>query len=124
MTTSNKSDLPVYDFSTTPEQRAAEQAKQDAAIAAAQVAALEKSINDAPAVKTIKSKASGLVPAKKPAAKKSGKAGRVVGISADENAFLKKALQLIANSDAMLQTFVESGKFEEAFDKLQARYNK
>jgi len=114
---------PVYDFSTTPAQRAEEQAKQDAAIAAAQVAALEKSINDAPAVKTIKSKASGLVPAKKPAAKKSGKAGRVVGISADENAFLKNALQVIANNDAMLQTFVES-KYEEAFAKLQARYNK
>ena len=32
MTTSNKSDLPVYDFSTTPEQRAKEQAKIDAAI--------------------------------------------------------------------------------------------
>jgi len=114
---------PVYDFSTTPAQRQAEQDKQDAAIAAAQVAALEKSINDAPAVKTIKSKASGLVPAKKPAAKKSGKAGRVVGISADENAFLKNALQVIANNDAMLQTFVES-KYEEAFAKLQARYNK
>ena len=70
---------PVYDFSTTPAQRQAEQDKQDAAIAAAQVAALEKSINDAPAVKAIKSKASGLVPAKKPAAKKSGKAGRIVG---------------------------------------------
>ena len=41
-TTPNKSDLPVYDFSTTPEQRAAEQAKMDAAIEAAQVAALEK----------------------------------------------------------------------------------
>ena len=79
---------PVYDFSTTPAQRAEEQAKQDAAIAAAQVAALEKSINDAPAVKAIKSKASGLVPAKKPAAKKSGKAGRIVGISADENKYL------------------------------------
>ena len=114
---------PVYDFSTTPAQRQAEQDKQDTAIAAAQVAALEKSINDAPAVKAIKSKASGLVPAKKPAAKKSGKAGRVVGISADENAFLKNALQVIANSDAMLQTFVES-KYEEAFAKLQARYNK
>ena len=31
-TTPNKSDLPVYDFSTTPEQRAEEQAKIDAAI--------------------------------------------------------------------------------------------
>ena len=114
---------PVYDFSTTPAQRQAEQDKQDAAIAAAQVAALEKSINDAPAVKTIKSKASGLVPAPKTSAKTKGKAGRVVGISADENAFLKNALQVIANSDAMLQTFVES-KYEEAFAKLQARYNK
>ena len=115
---------PVYDFSTTPAQRQAEQDKQDAAIAAAQVAALEKSINDAPAVKTIKSKAKGLVPAKK-AAKTSPakKAGRVVGISADENAFLKNALQVIANNDAMLQTLVES-KYEEAFAKLQARYNK
>ena len=86
---------PVYDFSTTPEQRAAEQAKQDAAIAAAQVAALEKSINDAPAVRTVKAKAKGLVPAKKPAAKKSGKAGRIVGISADENTLLYSLLQSI-----------------------------
>ena len=78
MTTSNKSDLPVYDFSTTPEQRAEEQAKIDAAI---QVAQLEASLKkqDAPAVKTAKAKAKGLVPAKKTATKKSGKAGRVVG---------------------------------------------
>ena len=115
---------PVYDFSTTPAQRQAEQDKQDAAIAAAQVAALEKSMQDAPAVKSIKAKAKGLVPSKK-ATKTSPakKAGRVVGISADENAFLKNALQVIANSDAMLQTLVES-KYEEAFAKLQARYNK
>ena len=61
-TTPNKSDLPVYDFSTTPEQRAEEQAKIDAAI---QVAQLEASLKkqEAPAVKAIKSK--GLVPAKK-----------------------------------------------------------
>ena len=105
---------PVYDFSTTPAQRQAEQDKQDAAIAAAQVAALEKSINDAPAVKTIKSKVSGLVPAKKPAAKKSGKAGRVVGISADENKFLKTLLfdiiadhsydELVENNNCLLYT--------------------
>ena len=88
--------------------------------AAKQVEQLKKSF-DAPAVQAVK----GLVPAPKaaktPPAKKSG---RVVGISKDENAFLEKALQLIANSDAMLQTFVESGKFEEAFAKLQGRYNK
>ena len=111
---------PVYDFSTTPAQRQAEQDKQDAAIAAAQVAALEKSINDAPAVKTIKSKASGLVPAKKPAAKKSGKAGRVVGISADENKFLKTLLfDIIA--DHSYDELVENNK--AAFDKLISRYN-
>ena len=111
---------PVYDFSTTPAQRAAEQAKQDAAIAAAQVAKLEKSMQDAPAVRTIKSKASGLVPAKKPAAKKSGKAGRVVGISADENKFLKTLLLDII-ADHSYDEFIEKNK--AAFDKLVARYN-
>ena len=100
---------PVYDFSTTPAQRQAEQDKQDAAIAAAQVAALEKSINDAPAVKTIKSKAKGLVPAKKAAAAKPAKkAGRVVGISADENKYIQKVLQMIAD-DAELG----ASKYEE-----------
>ena len=113
---------PVYDFSTTPEQRKAEQAKQDAAIAAAQVAALEKSMQDAPAVKAIKSKASGLVPAKKPAAKKSGKAGRVVGISADENKFLKELLELYSNKEMDYNAFIESN--QAAYNKLIARYNK
>ena len=108
---------PVYDFSTTPEQRAAEQAKQDAAIAAAQVAALEKSINDAPAVRTVKAKASGLVPAKKPAAKKSGKAGRIVGISADENKYIQQVLQMIADDS-------ELGASNPNYVKIQARYNK
>ena len=111
---------PVYDFSTTPAQRQAEQDKQDAAIAAAQVAALEKSINDAPAVKTIKSKASGLVPAPKTSAKTKGKAGRVVGISADENKFLKTLLfDIIA--DHSYDELVENNK--AAFDKLISRYN-
>ena len=108
---------PVYDFSTTPAQRQAEQDKQDAAIAAAQVAALEKSINDAPAVKTIKSKASGLVPAKKPAAKKSGKAGRIVGISKDENEFIQEVLHMIADDP-------ELGASNPNYVKIQARYNK
>ena len=108
---------PVYDFSTTPAQRQAEQDKQDAAIAAAQVAALEKSIKDAPAVKTIKSKASGLVPAKKPAAKKSGKAGRIVGISKDENEFIQEVLQMIADDP-------ELGASNPNYVKIQARYNK
>ena len=75
---------------------------------------------DAPAVRTIKSKASGLVPAKKPAAKKSGKAGRVVGISADENKFLKTLLLDII-ADHSYDEFIEKNK--AAFDKLVARYN-
>ena len=112
MTTS----LPIYDFSTSPEDRAKEQAKQDAAIAAA-----EKAMKDAPAVKAIKSKASGLVPTKKAAPKKSGKAGRVVGISADENKFLKTLLLDII-ADHSYDEFIEKNK--AAFDKLVARYNK
>jgi hypothetical protein len=107
MTTS----LPVFDFSTSPEERAAEQAKQDAAIAAA-----EKAMKDAPAVRTIKSKASGLVPAK-PAAKKSGKAGRIVGISAAENLYIQELLDFVAND----KTF---GSSNPNYAKIQARYNK
>ena len=105
-------------------QKAMDQASEDAAIAKAlqDAKAAIESKKPAPAVKAVKAK--GLVPAKK-AAKTSPakKAGRVVGISADENAFLKNALQVIANNDAMLQTMVES-KYEAAFAKLQARYNK
>ena len=108
MTTS----LPVFDFSTSPEERAAEQAKQDAAIAAA-----EKAMKDAPAVRTIKSKASGLVPSKKPAAKKSGKAGRIVGISKDENEYIQQVLQMIADDS-------ELGSSNPNYVKIQARYNK
>jgi len=112
-TTPNKSDLPVYDFSTTPEQRAAEQAKMDAAI---QVAQLEASLKkqEAPAVKAIKSK--GLVPAKK-ATKKSGKAGRIVGISKDENEYIQQVLQMIADDS-------ELGSTNPNYVKIQARYNK
>ena len=108
---------PVYDFSTTPEQRQAEQAKQDAAIAAAQVAKLEKSMQDAPAVRSIKSKAKGLVPAKKTAAKKSGKAGRIVGISKDENEYIQEVLHMIADDP-------ELGASNPNYVKIQARYNK
>ena len=113
MTTS----LQVYDFSTSPEDRAKEQAKQDAAIAAAQVAKLEKSMQDAPAVKTAKAKAKGLVPTKKPAAKKSGKAGRIVGISKDENEFIQEVLHMIADDP-------ELGASNPNYVKIQARYNK
>ena len=114
-TTPSKSDLPVYDFSTTPEQRAAEQAKMDAAI---QVAQLEASLKkqDAPAVKTAKAKAKGLVPAKK-TAKKGGKAGRIVGISKDETEYIQQVLAMIADDDIL-------GASNPNFAKIQARYNK
>ena len=100
MTTStpNKSDLPVYDFS------------DDNKIA--------KALNDAPAVKAMKSKATGLVPApKKAATKKSGKAGRIVGISKDENEYIQQVLQMIADDS-------ELGSSNPNYVKIQARYNK
>ena len=117
-TTPNKSDLPVYDFSTTPEQRAEEQAKIDAAIQVAQLeAALKK--QEAPAVKAMKTK--GLVPSKKATktspAKKSGKAGRIVGISKDENEYIQEVLQMIADDP-------ELGASNPNYVKIQARYNK
>ena len=116
-TTPNKSDLPVYDFSTTPEQRAKEQAKMDAAI---QVAQLEASLKkqEAPAVKAVKAK--GLVPAKKTAKTspaKKGKAGRIVGISADENAYIQEVLIMIADDP-------ELGQSNKNYVKIQSRYNK
>ena len=105
MTTS----LPVYDFSTSPEDRAKEQAKIDQAIASA-----EKAMKDAPAVKAVKAK---LVKPK--AAKKTtkGKAGRIVGISADENAYIKEVLIMIADDP-------ELGQSNANYVKIQARYNK
>ena len=116
-TTPNKSDLPVYDFTTTPEQRAKEQAKIDAAI---QVAQLEASLKkqEAPAVKAVKAK--GLVPAKKTAKTspaKKGKAGRIVGISADENAYIQEVLIMIADDP-------ELGQSNKNYVKIQSRYNK
>ena len=106
MTTS----LPVFDFSTTPEERANEQAKIDAAIASA-----EKAMKEAPAVKAVKAK---LV---KPKATKTspakGKAGRIVGISKDENEYIQEVLQMIADDP-------ELGSSNPNFVKIQARYNK
>ena len=114
-TTPNKSDLPVYDFSTTPEQRANEQAAIDQAIKDAEAAmkAPAAKRQDAPAVSKIKAKK--LVPAKA----KGSKSGRVVGISADENKFLQNLLQTIA-SDSNYATMIK----DAAYTKLLDRYNK
>jgi hypothetical protein len=113
-TTPNKSDLPVYDFSTSPEDRAKEQAAIDKAIKDAEAAmkAPAAKRQDAPAVSKIKAKK--LVPAKKAA--KGSKSGRVVGISADENIFLKQLLLDIANNTQYNK--------DEAYTKLMNRYNK
>ncbi len=120
MTTS----LPVFDFSTTPEERAAEAAKIDEAIANA-----EKAMKDAPAVRAIKEKqfkdalvaesiaAKPLIKAKKAAPKKAGKAGRIVGISKDENEYIQQVLQMIADDS-------ELGSSNPNYVKIQARYNK
>ena len=104
MTTS----LPVFDFSTTPEERANEQAKIDAAIASA-----EKAMKEAPAVKAVKAKH-----VKPKATKKATKkAGRIVGISKDENAYIQQVLQMIADDS-------ELGSSNPNYVKIQARYNK
>ncbi len=110
MTTS----LPVYDFSTSPEDRAKEQAAIDQAIKDAEAAMKAPAAKQpAPAVKAVAKK---LVPAKKaPAKAKGSKSGRVVGISADENIFLKQLLLDIANNTQYNK--------DEAYSKLIARYN-
>ena len=112
MTTS----LPVYDFSTSPEDRAKEQAAIDKAIKDAEAAMKAPAASrkqDAPAVAKMKAKK--LVPAKA----KGSKSGRVVGISADENKMLYNLLQAV-QSDSNYATISS----DESFKKLQARYNK
>ena len=110
MTTSTPNNLPVYDFSNDkpateqyPEPKIAEKDILKDAIAKAEAAMAAKSAKR-PLVK----------------AKKSGKAGRIVGISAIENEFVKTLLQKLPNSD--FAAMIEEN--QEAFDKLQARYNK
>ena len=96
-TTPNKSDF--------TEQLAAYDAKK----------AIDKAFNDAPAVAKAKQ---GLVPTPKKAAPKAkGKAGRIVGISAAENAYIQEVLQMIADD-------AELGSSNPNYVKIQARYNK
>ena len=96
-------------------QKALDQASEDAAIAKALQDAKEamKSKQVAPAVKAVKAK---LV---KPKATKKAttKAGRIVGISKDENAYIQQVLDMIADDDIL-------GASNPNFAKIQARYNK
>ena len=78
--------------------------------------AIDKALKPAPAVAKAKQ---GLVPAPK-AAKTSpakGKAGRIVGISKDENEYIQQVLQMIADDS-------ELGSSNPNYVKIQARYNK
>ena len=108
-------------LSDNPEiaEKALNEAKEDAAIAKAlqeaKEAMKEKLIleQEAPAVKAVKAK---LV---KPKATKKAttKAGRIVGISKDENAYIQQVLQMIADDS-------ELGSSNPNYVKIQARYNK
>ena len=102
-------------------QKAMDQASEDAAIAKSlqDAKAAMESKKPAPAVKAMKAKSKGLVPAKK-AAKTSPakKAGRVVGISADENKLLQNLLQTV-QEDANYSIISKTAPFT----KLVARYN-
>ena len=53
----------------------------------------------------------------KKATKKSGKAGRIVGISKDENEYIQEVLHMIADDP-------ELGASNPNYVKIQARYNK
>jgi len=94
-------DLPVFDFSNDKSE--ADEIKE--AIEKAE-AAMSAPAADKP-----------LVPTKKAA--KKGKAGRIVGISKDENELLQNLLQTLTE-DPNYSKIVLS----EAFAKIQARYNK
>ena len=105
--------LPVYDFSNDkpateqyPEPKIAEKDILKDAIAKAEAAMAAKSAKRP------------LVKSKLPSTKK-GKAGRIVGISKDENELLQNLLSKIAD-DENYAMIVEN----ESFAKIQARYNK
>jgi len=112
---SNKvNSLPVFDFSNDkpateqyPEPKIAEKDILKDAIAKAEAAMAAKSAKRP------------LVKSKLPSTKR-GKAGRVVGISADENKFLHELLQKVLYDDNYATMISDS---QTAFDKLLARYN-
>ena len=100
-------DLPAFDFSNDK----------------SEVDEIKEAIEKAEAAMSAPSADKPLVPTKKAAklpSTKRGKAGRIVGISAIENEFVKTLLQKLPNSD--FAAMIEEN--QEAFDKLQARYNK
>ena len=84
---------------------------------------IKEAIEKAEAAMSAPSADKPLVPTKKAAklpSTKRGKAGRVVGISADENKFLHELLQKVLYDDNYATMISDS---QIAFDKLLARYN-
>ena len=112
MTTSTPNNLPVFDFSD--DKPATEEYKEQIA----EKDILKDAIAKAEAAMAAKSAKKPLVKSKLPSTKR-GKAGRIVGISKGENELLQNLLSKIAD-DANYAMIVEN----EAFGKLQARYNK
>ena len=96
-------DLPVFDFSNDK----------------SEVDEIKEAIEKAEAAMSAPSADKPLVPTKKAA--KKGKAGRIVGISKDENEFLQTLLLDII-ADHSYDELIE--KNQAAYDKLVARYNK
>ena len=106
---------PILSEDPAIKQAAMDAASEDAAIAKALQEAKEamKSKQVAPAVKAVKAK----LVKPKAAPKAKGKAGRIVGISADENAYIQEVLIMIADDP-------ELGQSNKNYVKIQSRYNK
>ena len=104
-------------LSDNPEvaEKALNEAREDAAIAKALQEAKEamKSKQVAPAVKAVKAK----LVKPKAAKKATTKAGRIVGISKDENAYIQELLDYVAGHPDL-------GESNPNFAKIEARYNK
>ena len=107
---------PILSDDPVIKQKALDQASEDAAIAKALQDAKEamKSKQEAPAVKAVKAK---LVKPKAAKTSPAKNAGRIVGISKDENAYIPQVLQMIADDS-------ELGSSNPNYVKIQARYNK
>ena len=93
-----------YDFSQAPDPKGLAEFNAKKAI--------NNAFKDTPKAKQ------GLVPTPKKATPKAkGKAGRIVGISKDENEYIQQVLDMIADDDIL-------GAGNPNFAKIQARYNK
>ena len=104
----NYNDAPVFDFSN----------------GVSETEEIKKAIEQAESAMAAPAAAKPLVPTKKAAklpSTKRGKAGRIVGISKDENEFLIKVLQMLPQHADFSAILEESNA---AYDKLVARYNK